>query len=126
MPGKEISDRVRRFIVERIDSVPELEAVLLLRSDPQRDWGVEDAGARLYVSVTVAAHVLGALTGRGLLAETNRRYRYAPANDEIDEVVAELAETYATHLIDVTQLIHGKPATSVRQFASAFRLRKEN
>ena len=108
-----------------IDSVPELEAVLLLRTHRDRPWSVEEAGARLYVSETVAAHVLSALTERGVLAAEGPLYRYAPIRPELDLVVQDLASTYSTNLIAVTRLIHGKPTDSVRQFADAFRLRKE-
>jgi hypothetical protein len=121
----EIPETVRRFVIANIDSVPELEAVLLLRSHADRDWSAEDAGARLYVSVMMAAHVLGVLTQRGLLSMTGERYRYAPASTELDAAVATLAATYATNLIAVTHLIHSKPSPSVLQFADAFRLRKE-
>lgn len=125
MPLTEIPEHVRRFIVEAIDSVPELEALLLLRAHPDRRWSAEEAGARLYVSTTMASHLLNALAGRGLLARDGEQYRYAPAQPELDAVVADLAATYATRLITVTRLIHAKPAASVRQFADAFRLRKE-
>lgn len=122
----EIPETVRRLILEAIDSVPELEAVLLLRSHADRDWNAEEAGARLYVSVTVAAHVLSILAQRGLLTMTGERYRYAPTTTELDAAVTKLAATYATNLIGVTHLIHSKPSPSVLQFADAFRLRKEN
>jgi hypothetical protein len=125
MSMTEIPDEVRRFIVETIDSVPELEALLLLRADPARTWSVDQAGARLYVSETVANHVLGSLAARGLIAQDGPRYRYAPARADLDEVVSDLATTYAASLIAVTRLIHSKPAPSVLEFANAFRLRKE-
>ena len=120
-----IPDHVRRFVVEMIDSVPALEAVLLLRTHRDRPWRVEEAGARLYVSETVAAHVLGSLADCGLLTVEGSAYRYAPIRPELDVIVQDLASTYATNLIAVTRLIHGKPADSVRHFADAFRLRKQ-
>lgn len=125
MPLTDIPEHVRRFIVEGIDSIPELEALLLLRAHGDRTWSAEDAGARLYVSTTMATHALNALADRGLLARDGQSYRYAPARPELDVVVADLAATYATRLIAVTRLIHAKPAASVREFADAFRLRKE-
>jgi hypothetical protein len=125
MPLTGMSEDVRRFIVEMIDSVPELEALLLLRASRHDHWSVEDAGARLYVSVIVAAHVLNSLAERGLLAVAGAQYRYAQLRPELDAVVGDLASTYASNLIAVTRLIHNKPVTSVQQFADAFRLRKD-
>jgi hypothetical protein len=125
MSSGEISDAVRQFIVGHVDSVPELEAILLLREHRERAWTAQDASVRLYVSVTVAAHILGALAARGILAEGNLQFRYAPATPALDALVAELATTYTRNLIPVTQLIHSKPGPSVLRFADAFRMRKD-
>lgn len=125
MPLTEVPEHVRRFIVEAIDSVPELEALLLLRTARDRRWSPEDAGARLYVSLPVATHVLSALAARGLLVAEDDTFRYAPMRPELEAVIADVATAYSAHLIAVTRLIHGKPAPSVLQFADAFRLRKE-
>ena len=48
-----------------------------------------------------------------------------PASPELAQTVEDLAETYAHHLVAVTQLIHSKPGPGVREFAEAFRLRKD-
>jgi len=116
---------VRRLIAESIDSVPELEAVLLLRETPERRWCVDEAGKRLYVSNTVAAHVLNVLAERGFFAREDEHYRYRPETAELAASVDELAATYARELVAVTQLIHAKPTGSVRQFAGVFRLRRD-
>ncbi|HJQ99260.1 MAG TPA: hypothetical protein VJ826_13185 [Candidatus Polarisedimenticolaceae bacterium] len=125
MSAHDISPAVRQLIAEGIDSIAELEGVLLLREHRDRDWTAEDAGARLYVSVAVASHVLSVLAARGFLAESAGRYRYAPETPDIEEAVSALAVCYPKNLIAVTQLVHAKPAQSVRQFARAFRLRKD-
>ena len=125
MPLTEVPEHVRRFIVEAIDSVPELEALLLLRTHRDRRWNPEEAGARLYVSLPVATHVLTTLAARGLVVAEDSAFRYEPARADLEALIADLAVSYTTHLIAVTRLIHGKPAPSVLQFADAFRLRKE-
>lgn len=124
MADDAISPTVRRLIADRIDSVPELEAILLLRESRDHEWTAEEAGKRLYVSTVVAAHVLGTLVEREFVARTQDRYRYAPASPELAAAVDELAVTYARHLVAVTKLIHSKPSASVRQFSDAFRLRR--
>ena len=73
----------------------------------------------------MAAYVLAVLTERGLLTVREGRYRYRPRNPELDQQVAGLATSYSTNLIAVTHLVHAKPAPGVRQFAEAFRLRKD-
>ena len=123
MTDDPISPAVRTLVAERIDSVPELEAVLLLRESP-RVWSAEEAGTRLYVSSTVAAHVLRTLAERGFFAEDAGRFRYAPATRELADAVDQLALAWSRHLVTVTQMIHAKPSRNVRDFANAFRFRK--
>jgi hypothetical protein len=112
------------LIAESIDSVPELEAILLLREKSARDWTATEAGERLYVSKTVAGYVLATLAERGFFVFDGERYRYQPASPELAAAIDEFAATYARHLVEVTQLIHAKPSPGVRGFAEAFRIRK--
>jgi hypothetical protein len=120
----EIPPSVRALIAERIESVPELEAILLFRRAAGRAWTAEEAGQRLYVSTTVAAYVLAELTERGFFEREGETYRYAPESPELAGVIDDLAAAYGRHLVAVTQLIHSKPSQSVRDFANAFRLRR--
>jgi uroporphyrinogen-III synthase len=124
MADDRIPSIVADLIADRLDSIPELEAVLLLRENRAREWTAEDAGRRLYVSTTVAAHLLGELQARGFFARTGEVYRYAPESEALAASVDELAVAYARHLVAVTQLVHAKPRRDVRDFANAFRLRK--
>ena len=125
MSNAAVPEAVRILITERIDSIPELEALLLLRQDRAKTWSPEEAGQRLYVSSTVAAHMLTVMTERGLFARVHGRYAYAPETPELDASVALLAETYSKQLIAVTNIVHAKPSANVRLFAQAFRLRKD-
>ena len=125
MPSRNIPPEVRRLILEAIDSVPELEALLLLRDTPAQFWTPDTASSRLYVSRTVAAYTLDVLTQRGFLEETAEGFIYRPVAPEVAQAVDALARTYASALVAVTKLIHGKPGPSVQDFARAFRLRKD-
>lgn len=125
MSSKDIPDSVRQLIAERIDSVPELEALLLLREHRAQGWTPTEAGQRLYISTTVAGHVLSELTKRGFFACDEGIYRYAPSSPELAAIIDQLAAAYSRHLVEVTHMIHAKPSVSVRQFADAFRLRKD-
>ena len=126
MSGDEVPAAVRDLIAEAIDSIVELEAILLLRRNRERAWSAEEAGQRLYVSRTVSAWILGELAGRGFLVEDRGMYRYEPRTPGIDQAVTELAAAYSRNLIAVTQLVHAKPGRGVLDFARAFRLRKED
>jgi hypothetical protein len=124
MTDAQIPSLVRQLIAERLDSIPEVEAVLLLRESTPRGWTAEDAGRRLYVSTTVAAHLLEELRDRGFFVAAGDEYAYQPESPALAEAVDALAAAYRRHLVAVTHLIHSKPGRNVRDFAEAFRLRK--
>jgi hypothetical protein len=115
---------VRGLIAERLDSIPELEAVLLFRENPRREWTAEEAGKRLYVSATVAEYILRRLCEQGFFVAAGDTYRYQPECDEVAAAVEQLAVAYRGHLVEVTEVVHSKPGKNIRDFANAFRLRK--
>lgn len=49
---------VEQFIRKRIDSVAQLEALLLLRSNDQVNWSVDAVAKRLYVRGKMALEIL--------------------------------------------------------------------
>ena len=125
----EIPEDIRQLIVDSIDSVAHLEAILLLRGDPAEEWSAETVAKRLYITPTEAANVLAGLSEQGVLA-TNRQkppaYRYSPHSPDLAQLIDRLAETYRQRLIAVTNLIHApKPNRNVRRFSDAFRLRRD-
>jgi hypothetical protein len=122
---EELTENVKRLIAESIDSIPELEAILLLREHPDQGWTPDEAGKRLYLSRAVASYVLTALADRGFLLRNGDTYRYGPPDEGIRKDVDDLAAAYSRHLVAVTRLIHAKPSASVRSFADAFRFRKD-
>jgi len=126
MSPAELPEQVRRLIIEAIDTVTELEALLLLRGTPGRFWTSDAVSTRLYVRPAVAAQALGALTRRGFLGEGDEGFTYQPSSTDLANDVTALAKAYSTNLIAVTQLIHAKPSSSLQDFARAFRIRRDS
>lgn len=128
MTSPEIPARVLQFLAERIDTVPQLEAVLLLWENPQRLWSEEELAGRVYVSRAVAATILQALQRQQLVTAEQApavRYRYNPQWDPSGEVMPEVAATYRSHLVPLATFIHSRASTAVREFARAFDLKKD-
>ena len=117
-----IPDDVRDFILRHIDSVAELEALLLLRAN-REPWDVPRTAARLYASQDQIKDVLTHLSADGLLVKENERFRYETSGEQAD-IIDRLAEVYRRNLIPVTNVIHTKPSR-VREFADAFKFRKD-
>jgi len=123
-----IPEEVSRFILDNIESVAQLEALILLRSNPDRHWSIEELAGRLYISEKQTAEVLALLGSQGF-ARVNSgeppRYFYQPDSASLKSIADQLSAVYAKHLVPVTNLIHSKARTRVQKFADAFRLRKD-
>jgi hypothetical protein len=123
-----IPDDIRQFILSSIDSIAQLEALLLLRAHPQEKWNIAAVARRLYITEQETLPLLSHLCEQGLVAPSDPKaieYAYQPQSDQLTQLVDRLAELYAKHLVPVTNLIHSKPRTRIQEFADAFRLRKD-
>jgi hypothetical protein len=123
-----IPQSVCLFIEKNIDSIAELEALLLIQRDPRKDWAPELLAERLYISLEKTEEAMSRLHSIGLIGVKKGNpvtYRYEPSSPELEQVVGEIVDAYSKYLIPVTNLIHSKPQSRVQQFADAFRLRKK-
>ncbi len=124
MADDRIPDDVRDFIVRHIDSVAQLEALLLLRNNPGQSWDVPAAAKRLYASEQEVLGVLSRLRDDGLVSFNDGIFVYVGGSEQVREVVDRLSEVYARQLISVTNIIHAKPR-HIRQFSDAFKFKKD-
>lgn len=127
MTSPDISRNVLQFVAEKIDTVPQLEALLLLREDETRRWSEVEIAARVYVSRETAHSILEALQRRYLIVAEGdpQRYRYNPGHDGSRELLCEVATAYRRHLVPMATFIHSKASASVLEFARAFDLKKD-
>jgi predicted transcriptional regulator len=103
-----ITADVSEFIVQRLSSVAELEALLLLWRNPGKDWSVAKLARRLYITEVDVSDVLRKLTAQHLVEERNGFYRYWQSSASLVNNVERLAELYCTHLVAITELMHSK------------------
>jgi hypothetical protein len=122
-----IPTHVLQFLEANIDTVTQLETLLMMREEGDRRWLIADVASRNYTSEQRATETLNALLRRGLVSaeESPPRFQFNPTKDEVRALVAELARCYQRNLLLVTELIHAKPSASVREFARAFDLKKD-
>ncbi|HTV09969.1 MAG TPA: hypothetical protein VMD97_13080 [Candidatus Aquilonibacter sp.] len=118
---------VDRFILDEIDSVPHLEALLLLwRCAPQTSTTAQIA-EQLYIAEGHAAAIVDDLHRRGLIerdvAAASSAF-YDRRSEERNRLLAAVEESYRRELIRISGIIHSKASPSVRAFANAFRFRK--
>jgi len=118
-----IPAELRDFITKSIDSVAQLEALLLLRNNADETWDVAQLTRRLYVHETEAAAILAHLVEQGFVIAQDGSYRYDRQGKQV-AVVDQLAEAYARQLIPITNIIHSKPR-GIRAFADAFKIKRD-
>jgi hypothetical protein len=124
MADDPVPKHLRDFIARYIDSVAQLEALLLLHGNPAERWGIDPVAKRLYIAPGEALEILERLARDGLLTGENGVFHFHCATPELHQAADELAETYRRQLIPVTKLIHAKPRR-IRAFADAFKFTKD-
>lgn len=122
-----IPEEVRNFLLQCIDSVEQLEVLLLLHRAPEQAWSPETVAQALYSNADSIRRRLAGLHANGLLASTApSSYRYQPKTSALDATVRLLADTYRERRVAVITVIASKPMENVRAFSDAFRLRKKD
>jgi AraC-like DNA-binding protein len=120
-----LPEDVHRFLVQYIDSVEELEVLLLARMSAGRSWSADDMARELYSHPTSIARRFQRLLGAGLLREPAPQfYQYGPRSAQMDQLIARVAEIYRERRVAVISLIASKPIENVKAFSDAFLLRK--
>jgi hypothetical protein len=125
-----IAEDVWRFIHDNINSVEQLEVLLLLRGEPQKQWSAEEVSRRLFTMPASASTRLIDLHARGLLKEsgangTDVLYSYSPGDSRTDDVVSRLDRAYRERKDSVIQIIFSRPADRIQVFSDAFRIRRD-
>lgn len=128
MADANIPEEVSRFIKEHIDSLEQLEVLLLLRAYPDREWSAQEVSRELRSEPGAAAERLAEMSLDGLLIMSQAEgplYRYGPKTPELARLVDKVADVYAVRRVTVITLIFSKPSKHVLSFADAFNLRKD-
>jgi hypothetical protein len=113
-----------RFILTEIDSVPHLEALLLLWNSRPKQWGVDEIAGLLFIPADRTREILQDLQQRELVVMTFSGCFYNSSYSR-GSLMEELDRTYRRELVRVSNMIHSKASPAVREFARAFRFKKE-
>ena len=123
MARRSFSPEFQDFVRKNISSIEQIEVLLILRANPERDWTVAEISAILRSSPASVQTRLDALVARRLARAGAAGFRYC-ATDKLHAMTAVLEREYAQRRFSVIELIFSK-ASSAHSFADAFRLREE-
>ncbi len=116
---------IDKFIVEEIESVPHLEALLLVWNHRPKRWSIAEIASSLYVDTGMAEQILKDLATRRLLRVEDHDVYFCEPETEQGRLLQDLANLYSKELIRISRLIHSKAPAAVREFARAFRFTKD-
>jgi hypothetical protein len=117
-----------QFIQENIDSVPHLEALILLWNSRPRGWTAEELSSRLYIppeKVNELTRDLVRLQFACEIAGAPVTYAYLQRSEELNDLMQAVDTAYRHDLIRISTMIHRKASSPIREFARAFRFRKD-
>lgn len=124
MARREFSSEFRTFINKNINSVEQIEVLLILHANPDRVWTIDEISAIMRSSPNSIRSRLGLLTARKLAdAVGEEGFRYS-ASGRTHALVETLQEEYGARRFSVIELVFSKP-DPLRSFADAFRLKEE-
>ncbi len=113
------------FIRSSFRSVWMLELLCVLRAFRGREFGARELVERLRASDLIVRQSLDALLAAGLVLVEEGRVRYAPANPELDALVAAAEDLYARRPDMVRRTIVMSGTDPLSAFSDAFRLRRD-
>lgn len=114
---------VRKLLSEWIETVAQLHLLLFMHSQRERSWLPEEASAELRSNPSWIQTQLEQLARRGLLERDGQAFIYR-APPDLDRTIFELSDAYKQYPVAVISAIYA-PDPDLKQFADAFRLRRD-
>lgn len=129
MPQQELSPLVQTFLAKHIGSLEQLQLLMRLVQSPDRWWDASTAAWELGMSEPDATSALDELTKQNLLdirITDEVRYQFHPGTEELRGAATACAETFRRRPVAVLNAVTGPRRRSIRDFADAFRIRKDD
>lgn len=129
MQGEARRLQVDRFVLEQIDTVPHLEAMLLLFNSRPKAWSTDEMAKSLYVRNEVASRILDNLLHRNLIAvspDQSDGFFYSADDEGQNKLLHDVDAIYRKEVVRISSMIHSKASAGVRDFARAFRFEKDD
>jgi hypothetical protein len=119
----DISGELKTFIRRHIHSITLLDVLFHLKRHDLRGWTPEEISLEMRSNPAFARTQLEDLVGMGVVSRDGIRYRYYA--NEHSVLVDKLEVLYHSRRSMLTNYIYSQPIDSIRDFANAFRIKKD-
>jgi hypothetical protein len=129
MAKHHISEELKRFIRDKIQTVLRLEVLLLLHEQQSRSFTADEIAKQLSFESEATKDQLTALEAIGLANQSTTgesRYKYRPVNATLGSTVEQLAAAYSTQRVPILSVMLADNSDRARLFAEAFRIIRRN
>jgi hypothetical protein len=123
-----ISPRIQDFLKLYVDSISQLEVLILLAENAPRSWTCEEVNARLRGNANHTEKHLESLRLKGFLSyePQGKIYDFKPQSAEHETTIMELTHLYIPFKNTIISLIYEKPIQKIQSLADAFKLKKDD
>jgi len=118
-------DQILDFIRSTVKTVWSLELLLFMRRGADRAWTADQMVRELRSSRNIVTESIAVFVQAGVLREEEAGYRYGPASEDLDRLVARLAQEYAERPSTVVNAIVEAQSGKLQDFANAFRIKRD-
>ena len=128
MTRQNISEGLKRFLREQIQTVFRLEVLLLLHRNRARSFTAADVAQELGFDTDLARQQLTKLVNLDLVEENAEQdnYNYGPQNPAVRSMIDQLAAGYARQRVPILSVILTECPDRTRRFSEAFRIIRTN
>jgi predicted transcriptional regulator len=125
MPKQPISEGLKIFIKQNIQTVLRLEVLLLLHHQQPRSFTAAEVANELGFEKQEAQDQLTVLEAIGVVVESTLdkpKFSYHPVNAQLGALVEQLAVGYSEQRVPILSMLLANQAERPRLFAEAFRI----
>jgi|SRR5687768_5218582 len=116
------------FVTDHVRTLAELQLLMAIMQSGDRWWDARSAARESGLTEQEASRALDFFGARNLLdirITGAIRYQFRPGTPELRSAAEASVSAFRTRPLDLAQLVKGPAATSVRDFADAFRVRRK-
>jgi predicted transcriptional regulator len=120
-----LEEEIRDFVDRYIDSVEQLEILILLKESAPQQWSAQEINEKLQSHFSSVQTRLRGLCKLNLINCNAENYSYPGSDKSQEPKIEKLILAYKQKRIRVIEMIFSKPKDKLRDFADAFKIKKD-